>query len=48
MTNIVRYSKMIILLILASLVAIVVFGNITDYSSSFQFVKYCYGYGYQT
>ncbi|WP_257929244.1 DUF2165 family protein [Campylobacter lari] len=40
MTSIVRYSKMIILLTVASLAAIVVFGNITDYNSNFQFVKH--------
>ncbi|HEC1747802.1 DUF2165 family protein [Campylobacter sp. IFREMER_LSEM_CL1846] len=40
MMSVIRYSKMIILLTVASLAAIVVFGNITDYNSNFQFVKH--------
>ncbi|WP_425535422.1 DUF2165 family protein [Campylobacter jejuni] len=36
-----------ILLIVASLVDIVVFRNVTDYNSNFQFVSHCDEYGYK-
>lgn len=37
---IIRYSKIIVLLTVASLAGIVVFGNVTDYNSNFQFVSH--------
>lgn len=36
----IRFSKIIILLTVASLAGIVVFGNVTDYNSNFQFVSH--------
>ncbi|EFU2534875.1 DUF2165 family protein [Campylobacter jejuni] len=39
-SKMIRFSKIIILLTVASLAGIVVFGNVTDYNSNFQFVSY--------
>lgn len=36
----IRFSKVIILLTVVSLAGIVVFGNVIDYNSNFQFVSY--------
>ncbi|OEW88980.1 hypothetical protein A0M35_03270 [Campylobacter jejuni] len=38
--KVIRFSKIIILLTVASLAGIVIFGNVTDYNSNFQFVSY--------
>ncbi|HED0494097.1 TPA: DUF2165 family protein [Campylobacter jejuni] len=39
-SKMIRFSKIIILLTVASLAGIVVFGNVTDYNSNFQFVSH--------
>lgn len=39
-STMIRLSKIIILLTVASLASIVVFGNVTDYNSNFQFVSH--------
>ncbi|TWR19526.1 DUF2165 family protein, partial [Campylobacter jejuni] len=39
-SKMIRFSKIIILLTVVSLAGIVVFGNVTDYNSNFQFVSH--------
>ncbi|TEX93925.1 DUF2165 family protein [Campylobacter sp. US55] len=39
-SKMIRFSKVIILLTVVSLAGIVVFGNVIDYNSNFQFVSY--------